>query len=60
MQPWKIKLDADKYVFYLFANSSRLTTEVDYFARQTMVTQDTFLQYVKVAGEKLGYKVVTK
>lgn len=56
MQPWKIKLDRDKNIFYLFADSERLTKEVDPFARQTMVTQGTFLEYVKVAGEKLGYK----
>ncbi|MDV3427847.1 MAG: hypothetical protein LIR50_12615 [Bacillota bacterium] len=56
MQPWKIKLDADKNVFYLFADSERLTKEVDPYARQTMVTQGTFLEYVRVAGEKLGYK----
>ena len=57
MQPWKIKLDkADSNVFYLYADSERLTKEVDPFARQTMVTQGTFLEYVKVAGEKLGYQ----
>ncbi|MBM7870933.1 hypothetical protein JOC70_002427 [Clostridium pascui] len=56
MQPWKIKLDADKDVFYLFADSEHLTKEVDPFARQTMITQGTFLEYVRVAGEKLGYE----
>jgi hypothetical protein len=56
MQPWKIKLDADQDVFYLFADYERLVKEVDPYARQTMVTQGTFLEYVRVAGEKLGYK----
>lgn len=42
-------------VFYLYADSDRLTKEVDPFARQTMITQGTFLEYVKVAGNKLGY-----
>lgn len=56
MQPWKIKLDTDKDIFYLFADSEHLTKEVDPFGRQTMVTQGTFLEYVRVAGEKLGYK----
>ena len=56
MQPWKIKLDADKNVFYLFCDSGRLSKEVDPFARQTMITQGTFLEYVRVGGEKLGYK----
>lgn len=56
MQPWKIKLDTNKNIFYLFAYSKRLTKEVDPFARQTMITQGTFLEYVRVAGEKFGYK----
>ena len=56
MQPWKIQLDSDKNIFYLFADSERLATEVDPYARQTMVTQGTFLEYVRVAGEKFGYE----
>jgi hypothetical protein len=57
MQPWKVRLDRnDSAVFYLYADSERLTKEVDPFARQTMISQGTFLEYVKVAGEKLGYK----
>lgn len=55
MQPWKIKLAADQNVFYLYADHERLTKEVDPFARQTMITQGTFLEYVRIAGEKLGY-----
>ncbi len=55
MQPWKIKLDEDPNVFYLYADHERLAPEVDPFARQTMITQGTFLEYVVVAGEKLGY-----
>lgn len=57
MQPWIIKLDQDKDVFYLYANSDLLTTEVDPFARQTMITQGTFLEYVVVSGEHFGYNV---
>jgi len=56
MQPWKIKLDTDKNAFYLFCDSGRLSKKVDPFARQTMITQGTFLEYVRVGGEKLGYK----
>ncbi len=56
MQPWKIQLDADKNVFYLFADSERLVKEVDPFARQTMITQGTFLEYLRVAGDQLGYQ----
>lgn len=57
MQPWRIKLDKDNpNVFYLYADSARLTKEVDPFARQTMISQGTFLEYIKVAAEASGYK----
>lgn len=56
MQPWKISLDnANPNVFYLYADSELLTPEVDSFARQTMVTQGAFLEYMRVAGVKLGF-----
>lgn len=58
MQPWKIKLDPkDSSVFYLYADSTRMTDEVDPYARQMMVSQGTFLEYVSVAGQKAGYNV---
>ncbi|HBM81065.1 MAG: hypothetical protein QME45_06505 [Clostridiales bacterium] len=49
MQPWKIRLDKDdSMVFYLYADSDRLTDEVDHFARQMIVTKDnTRLSQVK-------------
>jgi hypothetical protein len=56
MQPWRIKLDTNKNVLYLFADSKRLTPEVDPLARQTMVSQGTFLEYFSVAADKIGYK----
>lgn len=57
MQPWKIRLDkADPTVFYLYADSGRLTNEVDPFARQIMITQGTFLEYVVIAGDESGYQ----
>jgi len=55
MQPWKIKFES-KDVFYLFVDSQRLTKQVDPYGRQTMITQGTFLENVKIAGEELGYK----
>jgi len=56
MQPWKIKLDkSDSMTFYLYADSSRMTKEVDPYARQMMISQGTFLEYVAVAGEKEGW-----
>lgn len=57
MQPWKIQLDAhDPMVFYLYADSTRMTPVIDPLARQMMVTQGAFLEYVRTAGEKLGYQ----
>ncbi|WP_245954339.1 Acg family FMN-binding oxidoreductase [Paenibacillus flagellatus] len=56
MQAWKVRLAPDDpNVFYLFVDSTRLTGEVDPYARQTLVSAGTFLEYVRVAGEKLGY-----
>lgn len=56
MQPWNIVLDKnDPMVFYLYADSSRVTSNVDPLYRQFMITQGTFLEYVKIAGEKLGF-----
>lgn len=56
IQPWKIKLDKDDaMVFYLYADSARTTDKVDPLFRQMMITQGTFLEYVRVAGEKEGW-----
>lgn len=57
MQPWRIQLDKENpLVFFLYADSSRVTKEVDPLYRQMMITQGTFLEYVRLAGEKLGWK----
>ncbi len=57
MQPWIIRPDkGDTDVFYLYADSERFTNQVDPYARQMMVSQGTFLEYVSIAGDKLGYK----
>lgn len=57
MQPWKIQLDKNNsMVFYLYADSERLTNEVDPTARQMMITQGAFLEYVKIAGDESGYQ----
>ncbi|MEP6479740.1 MAG: hypothetical protein ABJB03_10135 [Rhodoglobus sp.] len=57
MQPWLVRLDANPDVFYLYADSSRLSMAVDPLSRQVMVSQGTFLEYARVAGEQLGYPV---
>ena len=41
--------------FYLYADSTRVTKEVDLYARQMMISQGTFLEYVAVAGKKEGW-----
>lgn len=56
MQPWIIRLDSsNSTVFYLYADSKRMTKEVDPYARQMMISQGTFLEYVAVAGKKEGW-----
>lgn len=56
MQPWKIRLDQNNSrVFYLYADSSRISGQVDPLARQMMITQGTFLGYLEIAGARLGY-----
>jgi hypothetical protein len=58
MQPWKITLDKkDPMTFYLYADPQRMSPQADPQARQMMVTQGTFLDYVAVAGQKIGYPV---
>ncbi len=57
MQPWTVRLDtSDPEVLYLYTDPTRLTPAVDPEARQTMVSQGTFLAYLQVAAEHLGYE----
>lgn len=56
MQPWTVRLDqAEPDVLYLYTDPTRLTPAVDPLARQTLVSQGTFLAYLQVAAEHLGY-----
>lgn len=58
MQPWKVTLDpADPKSFELYADSRRMSPAADPPARQMMISEGTFLDYVQVAGLALGYKV---
>jgi len=55
MQPWKVILDkTDAKVMYLYVDTDKLTPAVDPLYRQTLVSQGTFLEYMQVAGQKLG------
>ncbi|MDJ0376420.1 hypothetical protein [Cryobacterium sp. PH31-L1] len=56
MQPWTITLDeSNPDVLYLYADPTRLSPAVDPLARQVMVSQGTFLEYLHVSAAELGY-----
>ncbi|MCL1632135.1 hypothetical protein M3N64_09245 [Sporolactobacillus sp. CPB3-1] len=58
MQPWTIRLDrSNPMVFYLYADPARMSPMADPDARQMMITQGTFLEYVRVAGQTIGHPV---
>lgn len=60
-QPWRIALDeVDANAFSLYADSTRLTPEVDPLARQTMISQGTFLEYLIIAGARIGTDVTVE
>ncbi|OKP98006.1 hypothetical protein A3849_12395 [Paenibacillus sp. P46E] len=61
MQPWKIRLDKQNPLkLSLYTDHTRLALETDPLARQTLVSQGTFLEYLRVAGEQLGYQTEIK
>ena len=56
MQTWTVQLDeTDPDVLSLYTDPTRLTPTVDPPARQTLVSQGTFLAYLQVAAQHLGY-----
>ncbi|MDJ0338022.1 hypothetical protein [Cryobacterium sp. PH31-O1] len=56
MQPWTVTLDPDDSdVLYLYADPTRLSPAVDPLARQVMVSQGTFLEYLSVSAAERGY-----
>jgi hypothetical protein len=56
MQPWTVRLDSsDPNVLYLYTDPTRLTPAVDPDARQTLISEGTFLAYLQVSAEHLGY-----
>jgi hypothetical protein len=61
MQPWTVRLDnTNPDVLYLYTDPTRLTPAVDPLARQTLVSQGTFLAYLEVAAQHLGYSTSLK
>lgn len=58
MQPWRVRPDPrDPAVMDLFVDTARPTPVVDPLARQTMVSQGAFPEYMRVAGSQLGLGV---
>ncbi|WP_379160188.1 Acg family FMN-binding oxidoreductase [Paenibacillus sp. sgz5001063] len=61
MQPWTIRLDKHNPLkLSLYTDYTRLALESDPLARQTLVSQGTFLEYLRIAGEQLGYQAEMK
>ncbi|TYR80471.1 hypothetical protein FZC66_08795 [Priestia megaterium] len=59
MQPWTVRLDKNnENVFYLYADSKKLVKQADPLARQTLVSQGTFLEYLKcISGFTSFYRI---
>lgn len=58
MQPWIVRLDPDDpAVFEVLLDAERLTPAVDPLARQSVVSVGTFLEYLRVAGSHLGWRL---
>lgn len=58
MQPWKVRLsERNASKFSLYIDQTRLIPDADPLARQTFISQGTFLENVRLAGEELGYRV---
>lgn len=56
LQSWKIVLDPiDEMSFLLYVETDRLSPTVDPYSRQITISQGTFLEYLKIAGNQLGY-----
>ncbi len=61
MQPWNVHLDPeDPSALTLFVDPTRLTPAVDPLARQTLVSQGTFLAYLQVSARQLGYSAAVE
>ncbi len=58
LQSWSIQLDPqNEKKFELFLEVSRRSPEVDPYSTQLTISQGTFLEYLRIAGKKLGYFV---
>ncbi len=55
LQPWRVVLEGEDS-FFLYVDTERLSPKADPPGRQATVTQGTFLEYVRIAAEELGYE----
>lgn len=55
LQPWRVVLEGNDS-FLLYVDSDRLSPKADPPGRQVTISQGTFLEYVRVAAENLGYE----
>lgn len=55
LQSWRVVLEGNDS-FLLYVDSDRLSPKADPPGRQVTISQGTFLEYVRIAGEELGYE----
>jgi nitroreductase len=55
LQSWKVVLEGED-AFLLYVDTDRLSPKADPRGRQVTISQGTFLEYVRIAGEELGYE----
>ena len=55
LQSWRVVLEGEDS-FLLYVDTDRLSPKADPPGRQATVTQGTFLEYVRIAAEELGYE----
>ncbi|MFY1110996.1 MAG: Acg family FMN-binding oxidoreductase [Methanosarcinaceae archaeon] len=55
LQSWRVVLEGEDS-FLLYVDTDRLSPKADPPGRQATVSQGTFLEYVRIAAEELGYE----
>lgn len=55
LQSWRVVLEGEDS-FLLYVDTTRLSPKADPPGRQVTISQGTFLEYVRVAAENLGYE----
>jgi hypothetical protein len=55
LQSWRVVLEGET-AFLLYVDTDRLSPKADPPGRQATISQGTFLEYVRIAAEELGYE----